>query len=501
MKKDRQATTPPLEAILVLPLFFLGLTARAPAQATGTFTATGNMTTARWGHSATLLLDGRVLIAGGSNSFANNRAVGLSSAALYDPSTGEFSATGNMTTARAGHSATLLADGRVFILGGSRDQPLSVELYDPSSGTFSATGDMITAAGPATLLSDGRVFVAGEPTAQTYDPITGSFAATGAYAGTGVTRVFTATLLPDGRVLIYGDGGFGDRSAFYTQRTELYDTRAGTFSPTGQLFPHWMNAFTATLLPNGKVLLAGGDNDGLIYPLAGAAVYDPSTGTSTAIGNMTAARAEHTATLLPDGMVLIVGSSLVGAGALASAELHDPVTGTFAAAGNMTTSRYGHTATLLRDGRVLIVGGETGSHPYIHGVQTWVPTLTSSAEIYRPASLQAPPVLLSLLGDGREQGAILHGGTAQLASSGNPAAAGEALEIYLTGLMDRSVVPPQVAIGGRMAEVLFFGKAPGFPRLNQVNVRVPSGVTPGPAVPVRLIYLGRPSNEVTIGVQ
>jgi len=110
------------------------------------------------------------------------------------------------------------------------------------------------------------------------------------------------------------------------------------------------------------------------------------------------------------------------------------------------------------------------------------------------------PVLRTVSGDGSGQGAILHAGTSQVASSSNPAVVGELVEIYGTGLVDGSAVPPQITIGDRVADVLYFGKAPGFPGLNQVNVRVP-GITPGPAVPVRLTYLDRLSNEVTIGVR
>jgi hypothetical protein len=202
--------------------------------------------------------------------------------------------------------------------------------------------------------------------------------------------------------------------------------------------------------------------------------------------------------LLPDGAVLITGgygmgpignSCCVSLGSIASAELYDSSTGTFTATGNMTARRAYHTATMLNDGRVLITGG------------AFPPSGLSSAEIYTPPVLIPAPALFSISDDGRGQGAIWHAQTGQIASANNPAVAGEALSMYTTGLTAGSVIPPLVTVGGCVAQVLYFGDAPGYPGYYQVNFRVPGGIPPGPAVPVRLMYIGRFSNEVTVGVQ
>jgi hypothetical protein len=471
-------------AVPVAELFTPSSMAPAPGNsasvAPGTFTAAGFMTTARAGHSATLLLDGRVLIVGGDQT---------GTAELYDPATGIFTPAGNGTTGHGG-TATLLPDGRVLIAGGS-----NWELYDPSTGSFTPAGSLSTGAGgfTATLLTTGNVlFMTANP--ELYDPSTGLFT----LAGSCNTMVpptnacsggSTATLLADGKVLIASPAA------------TLYDPVANTFNLTGsKVFGDQVGGPTATLMTNGKVLVAGGNPEGddfYFLPTNDSELYEPSTGRFSLTASMYIGRYNHTSTLLPDGTVLITGGitdSWYTAPPLA--EPYDPSTGTFLAPIVMKASRSSHQATLLNDGRVLITGGLfTG--PY----SIYTPMIHSSAELFTPAVLVPAPALLSLSGDGQGQGAIQHAGTDRIASASDPAVAGEYLAIYLTGLADGSVIPPQVTIGGRMAEVSFFGKTPGYASLYQVNVRVPSGVTPGGAVPVHLIYVGRTSNEVTIGVR
>jgi hypothetical protein len=465
------------------------------AQSAGTFTPAGNMTMPRVFHTATLLTNGKVLIVGSEDG---PPGYCCRSAELYDPATGTFAPTGDMTAGRAGlsHTATLLPDGTVLIAGtgfvacstcggpGIGKGP-DAELYDPVSGTFSPTGSMIfpRTASSATLLPNGKVLIAGGACcdgfspAELYDPSTRTFTRTGDMITGRVNH--TATLLSNGKVLIAG----GQVNDTLVTTAELYDPATGTFSAVGgtEAISGALGIWLADLLPDGKVLglaLLRESSAGLA-----ATEYDPSTATFHATDTRTAVR-DGTATLLPDGTVLTAGWSPQDVDH--SADIYDPAKGVFAATGKLNTPRAGHTATLLTDGTVLLCGGTDG-------------TLLSSAEIYHPQLAIPAPVLYSTP-DGNGQGAVLHAGTSDLATASHPAMPGEILEIYGSGLLDGSVIPPQVSIGGRMAELLWFGNALGFASLNQIDVRVPAGLAPGPAVPVWLNYFDRPSNLVTIAV-
>jgi hypothetical protein len=457
----------PLKWIAVLFSYVIG-SAFVQAQETGTFTAAGNLIANHTNIRAALLASGKVLICGDD-----------ASPELFDPSTRMFASTGRMRNSHRG-AVSLLPDGRVLIAAGKGDNPLTAELYDPSTETFSEAGSMTSTGQVATLLADGRLLLAGFPTAQIYDPASGIFTPTSGYAGTNPFLLHSATLLSNGTVLVIGTivKPYPDGLAGWA---ELFDPITGTFSVTGAPVGGWFQGSAVGLL-DGKVLFAGTYEGG--SPIV-AEVYDPVKRTFTSIGNKSGFYGFSSTALLPDGKVLLSGDGE------ATSEIYDPVTGTFATAAKTTTTRFSQTATLLSDGELLMAGGYafTGSGPI------------SSSELYPPAVPIHAPTLLSLSGDGKGQGAIQHAGSFRIASPGDPAVAGEYLSSYLVGLADGSVIPPQVSIGGRTAAISFFGNVPGYPGLDVVNVRMPPDVAPGDFVPVRLTYLGRPSNPVTIGAR
>ena len=299
-------------------------------QVPASWTATGNMIDARVNHTATLLPNGKVLVAGG-----NSGSVLLATAELYDPSSGSWTATGKMNGIRTAHTATLLADGKVLVAGGadsigetSVNAVATAELYDPATGSWTTTAPMIEARAhhTATLLADGKVLVAGGSgsgsgsdsldTAELYDPATGTWTVAGTMIEARTRH--TATLLPDGRVLVLGGSSASPPEA----TAELYDPSTGAWTAAGNMNGEHLGG-TATLLEDGSVLVAGGgSSDGS----GGEELYDPSTGSWSATASLLEARTDHTATLLDDGSVLVAGGSSSG-GMLASAELYGPGSG------------------------------------------------------------------------------------------------------------------------------------------------------------------------------
>jgi N-acetylneuraminic acid mutarotase len=300
------------------PCCSMTATAELYDPATGQWSTTGSLSAPRFNHIAVRLANGKVLVAGGNrNSFSTS----LSTAEIYDADTGAWSATGNLSVARASHTATLLADGRVLVTGGfSGGLALnSVEVYDPTTGAWSATGTMNSARyyHAATLLANGKVLVAAGTddlrvlsTAELYDPATGSWTTTGDLIA--AREAPTATLVHDGKVLV--TGGADDQRALDT--AELYDPATGQWRTTGRMTASRVG-HTATLLPTGKVLVAAGYEG----PVNSAELYDPGTGSWSVTGSLNTVRATHTATLLVNGKVLVTGGGGVGASSPRSAEL------------------------------------------------------------------------------------------------------------------------------------------------------------------------------------
>ncbi|MFP2932250.1 Kelch repeat-containing protein [Pyxidicoccus sp. 3LG] len=323
------------------------------ALATPGWAATGSMVQRRYIHTATLLPTGQVLVVGGRGN------EWLSSAELFDPSTGTWATTGALAQTREGHTATLLNSGKVLVVGGIHygDPRTYAQLYDPATGEWTAAGQLGEARKfhTATLLRSGKVLVVagrGESedlaSAELYDPATNTWAPTGALEV--ASSEHAAVLLTDGRGA--GGGGAFGATLYDPGHRAAWDDR-GTMIPR----PEPYASPPVTLLPSGKVLVAGGD---YIDTLASAELYDPELDRWSSTGSLAVARDGHTATLLPSGKVLVTGGWDDNGGSLASAELYDPATGTWSPTTGLTVERARHTATLLPSGRVLVVGGHSG---------------------------------------------------------------------------------------------------------------------------------------------
>jgi N-acetylneuraminic acid mutarotase len=478
--------------------------------ATGTWARTGSMRSGRQFHTATLLQDGQVLAAGGFAQCDDSFCSDNSSAELYNPATGKWTGTGSLKGPREQHSATLLPDGEVLVAGGLNEGGFSnsftyssAELYNPATGKWSATASMPTAlvGQTATLLRDGQVLVAGGGTAaaEIYQPQRAIWVSPGAMSTARTHQ--TATLLPNGHVLVTGGLGpdgrpqataeeflagpgplvsvtpgaiaFGGQLVGGSTGVRTYtitnvgsaDLRAGGAAVTGTNpgdyrattncakapvasggrctvrvrfvpaatglrtaavtvadnapgSPHGVSVtgfgggpnawvpvgpmttarddFTATLLPDGTVLVAGGETS-IANPVATAELYNPATRSFAPTGSLGTARDLATAVLLRNGQVLVAGGLNSNLISIASAELYNPATGTWRATTPMNAAGFALTSTLLRDGSVLVTGQGVDAEVYDPATATWTNTgpMTASPGLATATLLHNGKVLLA----------------------------------------------------------------------------------------------------------
>lgn len=318
----------------------------------------------RWFHSATLLNNGNVLIVGGESKFRTS----TKTAEIFNTSSGTWESAGDTLVKRGeGHTATLLDNGNVLIVGGSEE----VEIYNVSTGTFEATGSMEKARSwhAITKLSDGKVLVAGgqdpgsrkaKNTAEIYDPGTGEWIKTGDMQEDHTTD--DMVLLDDGRALIAGK-----------KFSEVYDPDTGEWSSPSQVMKQRLGGYTLNKISDGTVLLAGGgvvkgaraekvggalaSHDAFLVKTMKVDVYNPDADTWANATSLLSGMENHSATYLSDGTLIMVSDS--------SAEKYDESQGLWVALPELLIARnFGHTATTLADGKILIVGGNEGANPF-----------------------------------------------------------------------------------------------------------------------------------------
>lgn len=362
-----------------------------------------------------------------------------------------FSPTGAPATSRSGFTATLFADGQVLVAGGAPTTILTLtQVAVGSNAVYSYSS--FTGPAPAVGMS-----VAFSGFANDGNNVTATLTAVSGGASGTVTVALTTQVNET-----HAGSGTGTTAAVNT--AEIYSVSSAAFTATGSLNTARTGA-VAVLLPNGKILVAGGSSDGTPDgALNSAELFDPNTGTFTTTGNMNAARFGAIATLLNNGQVLVAGGGNSG-GFLNSAELYNPATGTFTTTGNMTTARPGASATLLGSGKVLVAGGSgTGD----------AEGALSSAELFDPTAGTFTGIASTLSVPRWEPAAaLLLSGKVLIAGGQNPGSSLNSADLY------DPVANTFSASADHMAHARVNGSAVALPN---GTVLLAGGVTPASKV-------------------
>jgi hypothetical protein len=475
------------------------------------FTALPAMPSARAGHVSTVLSNGTILIAGGRAAGSN-----LQSAVLFDPF---FTSTSSMVVQRTEHTASRLASGQVLVAGGLMTSPSTAptaiaQLYNPATGSWS---NPVSMAVPryrhtATVLADGRVLIIGgytgfisasTATAEVFDPFTGTFSAAGSMS---VARVsHTATLLPNGRVLVTG----GAIAGTPMNSAEVWDPATNAFTTISNMNRDRLG-HTATLLVTGQVLIAGGWSNAVSGITFSTEIFDPATGTFTMPPNanfLWTNREFHRATPLADGTVLFTGGITSGLTPTDVAEIYYPWSNSFGPTNTtMRARRSGHavTETALSGGRVVLLGGQNSfNQGYLSSVEVYDPATRSFSDAPDSMQFDRSSLTATLLLDSR---ILVTGG------SGSASLTAELSKPTQCGPMITSLSPTGGPVG---TSVTIYGAQFGFNQgastvtFNGVtagvnswsNTQIVAIVPPGAATgPVVVTVNGRASNGPTFTV-